>query len=558
MLDRRLEPHDANQLELKLAYLLRPGQRQSYRVETFMFIPRSLGLDGYTYGAERFYEDTSVFVRLKTPRVPIGILARAGQSDEWFGPIRDALKTPVPLRPRQATRLASRLKLLGCIYRSSLRDVLIRVGDQFAQLPPIDTGLAGVRERELAGSIVELVAEVRRALDRLRELGHGAERDDVPAQVRETWFAVDEYTALVAEDVSTALVELVDERVGAWSDDASPLTSVRDVVAEMAVGHYHYRRARAYPSYVLEDDENEAFPYRRRILKRIVSSALYLDIRHEEAGRITRDLIGMVAAAAAMLFAVLVGIWAQLAYGVFSMPFIVAAVISYMIKDRIKEWGKRYLGRRFARWVPDHVIQILDAEGRRVIGRCAEACRVVDPHRLDPEIQRLRHIDHPSTVAEDGRPEVVVHYSKEITLESEALGEHLDGLEGLNDIIRFNVSRLRERMDAPYETYRLVHPETWELVSVPCARVYHVNFVLRLTSGRGRDRQVETERVRLIVDQRGIKRVELVDATSQATAPVLAPEPLREPLLAPSDAAVDPSTRPAPAPELQDRSAGAK
>ena len=260
---------------------------------------------------------------------------------------------------------------------------------------------------------------------------------------------------------------------------------------------------------------------RRRILKRIVSSVLFLEQRHEEGGALQRDLISAVAAAIAMLFAVLVGLWAQLELGAVSSGFVIAMVLSYIVKDRLKEWGKRYLGRRLARWLPDHVTQVRDALTGQVIGQIRESVSVVDPARVGPEIRALRHHEHPSAIAEHGRSEVVIRFVKDVTLDSDGLCHAMAGVDGLNDIIRFNFAHFRQRMDDAIETYRIVHPETRRIVEVRCRRVYHINLILRITRGVGPVRESHTQRVRVVLDQRGILRVEEVNlqASSQAVGP---------------------------------------
>ena len=67
-----------------------------------------------------------------------------------------------------------------------------------------------------------------------------------------------------------------------------------------------------------------------------------------------------------------------------------------------------------------------------------------------------------------------------------------------------------DSLAAPAEIYTLVHPTTQSLVEVACGRVYHLNVVLRTTSGTGSASRVELERVRVVLDQSGIKRVERV------------------------------------------------
>ena len=72
-------------------------------------------------------------------------------------------------------------------------------------------------------------------------------------------------------------------------------------------------------------------------------------------------------------------------------------------------------------------------------------------------------------------------------------------------------------MDAPTEVYTLVHPTTRKLVEVPCGRVYHLNIVLRTTTGQGADERVELERVRVVLNQKGIRRVERVHPSTAVT-----------------------------------------
>ena len=150
---------------------------------------------------------------------------------------------------------------------------------------------------------------------------------------------------------------------------------------------------------------------------------------------------------------------------------------------------------------------------------CRESFAVV--YDAPPDIKHLRYIDHTSSVASDGRPETVLRYTKNVTLRWDALGQRSDHIHGLNDIIRFNLQRLRVRMDAPRQNHRFVDPETKRVVDVSCARVYHVNLVLRFTVGTGAEQRQEIDRVRIVIDQRGIRRVEEIKTVqhSLVTAP---------------------------------------
>jgi hypothetical protein len=495
VLDHRVEPHDVNQLELKLAYLIRPGVRQvRYLVEAFLFIPRTLGVAKSNYRAEQFYGDTSAFLRFKTPTVELEELAAGEGSTERFKTLESLMSAGEGAREDALVR---NLKILGCIYRTALRDSTPPILRALEALEGQGTG--AVMPPELAETLLAWTLRVDAAVGQLTAMGERL-KEKVPSPVvRDAWGSVDEYIALLAEDVSTDLVEKLDSLLLQGSAD------LRRKLADMAVRYYRYRVERAYPSYVVEGTSNEELPYRRRILKRIVSSVLYLDVRHEQAGRWARDMIGMAAAAVAMLFAILVAIWAQVEWDMLSGPFVAIMVASYMIKDRIKEWGKAYLGRRFVRYTPDKVMRIIDPQGGVGLGTCRESVRTLVPAKVEDDILAVRH-NHDSRVAEDGRPETVIHYAKEVMLYPDKLQRGTGDFEGLNDIIRFNFAHLRRRMDKPVEAYRHVHPRTREIISVPCSRVYHVNLILRFRALDSEEEQLE--RVRIVLDQQGIKRVE--------------------------------------------------
>ncbi len=509
MLGRRLEQHDSNQLELKLAYDMEPEERrQRYGVEAFIFLPRTLGVTTTSYPASRFYEDTISFARLRTPRVAVHALATNGPGEKWFRIVEAPLERMMAGERLDPVPVVNGLKLLAAIVRSSIRDECLAFRERFRGMDLLSGGAREARSAELATTLGRFLDDIRLLWARLRIVGESAGHAAVDAQIREVWTAIDEYTALNVEEVCTRIVELSDGALKLPRTES--LGTARRAFAEEAVQAYLYRRSRGFPSYVVPEDENESLPYRRHILKRIVSSVLYLDIRQAESGVVMTNVVGMVAAGLAMLFAVLVTLWAQLRFDMFSTTFVFAAVVSYMLKDRIKEWGKQRLGRLFARWIPDKRLEVRDQTTGEVLGECRETVTIFDATRVDPSVRQLRHVDHQGKAATDGRPETVIRYHKQVSLSSEALQKRLHGVDGLNDIIRFNLSHLRDRMDEPYELHTIVDPETRQLVTMRCARVYHVNLVLRFTRSRGDSVEVETERVRVILDQRGIKRVEPV------------------------------------------------
>jgi hypothetical protein len=159
LVDRRLEPHDSNQLELKLAYGIESAERhQRYRVETFIFVPTTLGLSAKTYTAERFYEDTTGFIRLKTPTVALASLADPCLAGDWFDPLSERLDALLGGAARPDGSTSRRLKLMGCIFRRSLRSEMLDILERFDRLAPASTSEGAAGDSELSE---ELLADSR-------------------------------------------------------------------------------------------------------------------------------------------------------------------------------------------------------------------------------------------------------------------------------------------------------------------------------------------------------------------------------------------------------------
>lgn len=472
------------------------SRRVRYEVETLMFMPRVLGVSPATYSSRAFFSDTTAFLRLKTPVLSLDELARG--TAPWL---------------REARGNEQNLRVLGAIYRGALRATLRPLTTNVLE----NTAPTDEEAEALAGRVRQAVNQTERALGHLRAL---APTGDTSSRLEGAWAAADEYVTLVAEELLTEVVDALDkvrderdEGAGLGlldeDEDADPgvaaLRGARDLSAQAAVRCYEHRAAAGYRSVVEAEGPNEAFPHHRRVLKRYVFSALYLDVRQGDQGVLARQVAAGIAAGLAMLLTVLVTLWARARWPNTSAAFVTALVVSYIFKDRLKELTRGWLGRRVMPRAPSQVLEIRAPNDGPLLGRCEERVEVTDSTRLDPTLLAVRHADHPTAVAEEGRPETVVRYVKRLSLDAGALAQFHRGFEGVNDVIRFNFGHLRARMDDPEEPYRYVHPDTGRIETAQCARVYHVNLLFR---ARSPDGERTTERVRVVLDRRGIRRVE--------------------------------------------------
>ena len=507
ILDSRIKLHDRHRFEVKLDIDLDASARSSYEVETYFFIPRSLNIGPHNYGKEKFYNASQRYIRWRIPKISIGKLCDPSLSTSPLNRVREDLGKVLAGAgdPELADKICDELRLLGCIIRGEIRDYVKVFVDGLATYShAVPAAQRKLFVGEGLGNFLGDLKGLETALSSLK-----AEISDpaVPVKVRETMAFFDEYVSLILEEYLTSLIEAL---------RASPeaLARFKDVetgVLAIVTAQNRYRQAMKYPSVLVPGSSNETIIYRRGVLKKFMSGVLYLKAEFSEWESLTQVFFGL-AAGGAMLFAVLVTLFFQRRYAMDSMPFVLAVVISYIFKDRIKDWLKLLFSKSLTRWISDRKIDILDsAEGSARIGVLKEAVTFIPGRDVPPDITRLRRIDNITSVDEEGKPERVLKYKKEIFLFPEVIMKRHERRRDLNDIMRFNIREVVEKADDAEVDYPYVDPADGAVRSASCARVYHMNLVLKYTYySREGQLNLHYERIRIVLNKEGIVRLEEV------------------------------------------------
>lgn len=504
LIDSRIELHDSNQFEVKLDYTIRPDRRDNrYRIEAYFFVPRSLGIDAYNYPRDQFYSDVQAYIRFKTPSVSLRSLLEPDNPHSPFNAIAVALGRAMRSGRDVAAHkvLSHELRLLGCLVRANLRDRSIAIAADVKGLRGHEderpTIVEGIRMSTSA-----LLGELEGVVGRFRALRTAFSDPVVPAWLREVYQYVDEFLSLSVESYLTMLIDEIDHGKAM----RGVLLCERKALTAVVVGERAHRQGAGYKTVLKQAGAQENFVYRSGLLKKYVSSVLFLEISKEAEGRSVREAGAAIAAGTAMLFAATVGIAIQARWGLNSIPFLIALVASYILKDRIKEWMRQYFTRKMTRVLADYDVRIRDPETDVVLGRCREAFSFLKQKRVPREVLERRHVDAVSLIEADSKPEVVMKYEKDIHLDGKVIGRAYGRMTDINDIIRFNVAHFLMRTDDPTRVVRYYDADHDAVETVRCPKVYHINVVFVL---RARDK-AQMERVRVVFDKRGIRRIESV------------------------------------------------
>ncbi len=485
-MDAIVKVHDEYQIELKMNYPLPHGKTKSfYEVDLYFFAPFSLGINPGTYSKQQFYTDLKTHIRVKTPAMPLSGIAENGK-----GPL-EKLRSLIKAAGRQSSNrftseYESQIKLFCCILKSSIRDFVSFIHE---------TDMAEDRERLIdhyVRDVLQIALEYRNIRDLIQMPGFKRQMIDV-------YLFGDEYISLLIEDYTYHLLD------GLSRGNTNLPREKQKELLRMVDAEIEYRKRRGYLLIPDETKDNEILLFRRSVLKKYMATVLFLSIEVKKGGFVLEQTLLGLAAGFAMLFATTIAFISQSAYGNLSLPFFLALVVSYIFKDRIKDLLRFYLSRKLTRFIFDHKANIYNAT-RNVVGTCKESFEFVRGESLSKKICEIRNNDHITDIENGWLGEQTFLYRKRIHLRPNWMGSIFSeyAIDGVNDIIRFNIQDFLRKMDDPTKEIFVMNDEGYRRIKG--SRVYHLNLVVKLTGAQN----LSYTRYRIVLNRQGIKRIEKV------------------------------------------------
>ena len=491
--------HDRYQIELKLDYELGKGKKTHYRISTYLFFPKSLGITEDSYPKNEFYRDVKNYIRIKTP-----ILSLRDLIDSDITPLSSARQIVRQINWYQDDKLNKQLihelKLFGAMFKSTLRE----------HLNLVDKRVRGAASKAnihmLAESLIDdFINQSKHISSRYRSFY--AELN-LPIVREDTFLAyalVDEYISLLIEESATELFEIVSKHF----DKANQSDCLDDLNQIVEIERNH-RTSYGYGSILKAGDANEVYAFRASVLKKYVSSILHLSTDAQREGRGMEQFLMALAAGVSMIFATIIAFYFQRIYGNFTFPVFVALVIGYMFKDRIKESGRVLLSSKLQSFLYDRRINIKTLDGKYKLAVLREKISFISEYELPQAVLTARHKDPFADLDNEGLGETIICHTKDIVLDASLFPKAFKGLpkvNGLNDIIRYNIQPYLQKMADPVEEQLLL--EDGQLKAVHTHKVYHVNVVSRYKSISPKVENLY-KRMRLVLTRQGIKRIEYI------------------------------------------------
>jgi len=478
MIEEKISLHGKYQFEIKQYFRFSSGQKDnSFYVKTYFFIPNNLNINADSYNKKDFYSDLNTYIRLKTPSVYLKDLAASSD-------IYDKLKTTMEsVKDRNGQGSISayedEIKIFCLILKRSLR----------LQLLSIDNSKS---LKDASFLTREYVKNIYLVLKKFRE--HEKILAGCDGEVMTLYQFADEYISLKVESHSFKLLEVLKNKKGLKNYKAQLLKLIKEENA--------YRAGRAYPSIPSADSNNAKFIFRQGVLKKYLSSVLFLETRIERSGRFVEQLLYSLSAGLAMIFATTVAFIGQNQYGSLTMPFFIALVISYMFKDRLKDLLRTYFSRGITKRLYDRKKHIYRSFKNK-IGICRESFNFIKETKVPQEILDMRKRDRFTDIDNSLVGEEVILYRKYVKLNTKRFKTIKDKYktEGIIDIVRFNVDKFLRYMDDPGKKIFIANGNDYQVINGD--RVYHMNIITHNTVN-GIDHY---NKFRVIFNRNGIQKI---------------------------------------------------
>lgn len=501
LLESEFEYRDKNNFDVKFDYFIQEGSKKNnYSVTGYIFIPRHLKINIETYGKQEFYRDFQSFIRFQTPVFPLVGLLRENNNLSPLNRIQSIIDEITLGSPEAegVSKLVYEIKMLAQIIRSNLRNQIIFLMDYCERGKSSEMVITSIRD------LLDILEKIQLRFHEFEKVFFTVQ---LPEKVRGCYLAADEYISYYIEHYLTAFLDEISMQDGYREIFPGIKNAVLRQQARRKKMHYEL----VIPEHGMGPSKDlSKFHYWKAHLKNYIKQVLALVTKEREERMKYMQMLGTIGAIIAMAVSFFIGLLLNTYLPNTSLPFILAILVAYALKDRIKfsisSSGERWLSK----WVSDRRFDIMDPLKDEKIGGVKEHMHFVKKESVPPAVLQIRHKDQPSFIEKEMKDERIILYQKKITLFTKKILKIHDRHKNVNDILTINISNfLTYASDArTMIPYYGKSDDVVKDVSIPV--MYHVNMVLKQEYRDGNKKaRVQYKRIRLVFNKEGIQSSEV-------------------------------------------------
>jgi hypothetical protein len=484
MIQDSVKIHDNFSLEIKSIYEnISEKKKTTYNTLTYLFIPNGLNINNQTYPKSKFYNDVKVYIRYNASEYTLNEIINLKT-----GPLHQLIKIFKKISNKKVTKknkleFESKIKILGAILNNTLK---------------IKTSLLKENGKPETASLFTYLKKLKNILEIYRNLISNIETLKIDEELKNTLKYGDEYIS-----------NITNYYLIVWLEYFKINNVEKEIIKEVITfikEEQNYRKTQNFDVTNQEDYFDEMLFHKRSQLKKFIESVLFLNRDIRKDGAFFEQSVFAIAAGLAMIFSTGIAFYYQQVYGNFTLPFFIALVVGYMLKDRIKASIGLLFVSKANSFFYDFKIKIKDS-GTNLIGIIKENFTFVPFAKLGPKVKKHRLKNKFIAADYNFMGEQIIQYKKKIVIYPKKFGEEIadNRLNSIVDITRINLYRFTTQMDDPKKEYSLL--KKGKIINRKGNRVYHINLIQKLYSEKG----VAFKRYLIIMNRKGIKRIETID-----------------------------------------------
>jgi len=480
MIEITAKIHDRFSIEFKVGFHVRRKlKKNDFAINTWLFIPNSLDINPMTYGKKQFYRDVKSNIRLITPvfllreiadgnAIPLNNLEKSFQATS-SDPTRTAIRD-----------YEYQIKMFSAIFKSAVRNEVTHI-------------LKNPIKGDTLYLVEEYINNVNSIAAKYRDLRRIINVPTITDEVLNYYFFADEFICNVIEYNSFKLIKYLEKR-----DPKKYKESIANLAA-LIRNELDYKSQKGYMTVDSYNATlNREFIFRRGVLKKYIESDLFLQARKKKDGVLVEQIYYSIAAGLSMIFATAIAFSFQMKYGNFTMPLFVALVVSYMLKDRIKELMRYYFAHQLGTKYFDNKTTICIKD--QPIGWSKEGVDFITDNKVQREVMEIRSRSSLLEAENRTMDEKILLYRKLVHIDREKISKNSTyPVAGINDIMRFHFNGFVQKMDDPEENLYLLNLDD-TISTITGEKAYYINIIMQLQF----EDQIDYKRFRIILNHSGI------------------------------------------------------
>lgn len=476
--------HDKFSIEFKVGFVVRRKLKvNNFAINTWIFVPNSLDINPLTYSKNQFYRDVKSNIRFITPIFLLREISLGSAIPLHY--IEKAFHTVASDPSRTNIReYEYQIKMFSAIFKSAIRNEVVHL-------------FRNTIEEDIEYLVQSYLESVEDIITKYRDLRKIINVPTISKEILDYYFFGDEFISNIAEQSACRIINFLEYR------GKEKYNKAINQLSALWHNEITYKKEKGFLTIEKESaTKNREFVFRRGILKKYVESDLFLQARKKKDGVLVEQIYYSIAAGLSMIFATAIAFSFQMKYGNFTMPLFVALVVSYMLKDRIKELMRYYFAHQLGSRYFDNKTTIGIKE--LPIGWSKEAMDFITDNKVPREVMDIRSRSALLEAENRTMDEKIILYRKLVYINREEISKNSDyPISGINDIIRLHLTRFMSKMDNPDESLYLLNEDN-EVNIIQGEKVYYLNIVMQLQF----DDQTDYKRFRVVMTQDGIKDLE--------------------------------------------------